>query len=104
MAAEYSVDLCKKLERRFGDLKLHRPFRIERYDAGDELDYEVTPTDVDGLTGRIRLVIEKFVGGGFAGQVYRVRVTESAENTQDILRELQFTADQIDMFQDKGVF
>ena len=77
MAAEYSVDLCKKLEQRFCGLRLHRPFRIERYDAGDELEYDVTPIDAPGTTCRVRLAVEKFVGGGFAGQVYRIRVKQS---------------------------
>jgi len=77
MAAGYSVELCKKLERRFGDLQLHRPYQIERYDAGDELEYEVTPTDAAGTSCSVKLVIEKFVGGGFAGQVYRTRVIAS---------------------------
>jgi hypothetical protein len=49
--------------------------RVVRYDAGSELIYDVT--EVAGTrTARIRVVVEKFVGGGFAGQVYRVKVTE----------------------------
>ena len=68
MAVEYSVDLCKKLERRFADLELHRSFRVERYDAGDELEYDVHPTEANAQTGRVKLAVEKFVGGGFAGQ------------------------------------
>jgi len=54
--------------------------RVVRYDAGSELVYDVT--EVAGTnTARIRAVVEKFVGGGFAGQVYRVKVTEI--NAQD---------------------
>ena len=49
--------------------------RAERYDAGQELTYEVTGIS-DGATGTVRLEIDKFVGGGFAGQVYRVKVLE----------------------------
>ncbi len=85
MAVEYSVELCKKLEQRFGELDLHRPFSVERYDAGDELEYEVTPTIADAVPGRIRLQVEKFVGGGFAGQVYRVRILESEESVENLL-------------------
>jgi hypothetical protein len=85
MAAEYSVELCKRLEKRFGELNLNRPFRIERYDTGDELEYDVTPTDAAGVPGRVKLEIEKFVGGGFAGQVYRVRVTEAEEALDEVL-------------------
>ena len=85
MAAEYSVELCKRLERRFGDLGLHRPLQIERYDAGDELEYDVTPSDAIGTSCRVKLAVEKFVGGGFAGQVYQVRVIESAGTMEQVL-------------------
>ena len=75
MAREYSIETCKTLGARFRDAKLHRPMRVVRYDAGSELIYDVT--EVAGTrTARIRVVVEKFVGGGFAGQVYRVKVTE----------------------------
>lgn len=49
--------------------------RVQRYDAGTELVYDVKA--VAGTNeGRIRAVVEKFVGGGFAGQVYRVKVID----------------------------
>ena len=73
MAVEYSVEVCKTLEKKFGDAQLHRPMRVRRYDVGDRL-----VRDIVGVTrsdsGRVRLAIEKFVGGGFAGQVYQVRI------------------------------
>jgi hypothetical protein len=75
MTREYSIETCKTLGARFRDARLHRPMRVVRYDAGSELVYDVT--EVAGThTARIRMVVEKFVGGGFAGQVYRVKVTE----------------------------
>ena len=78
MTQEYSIETCETLGARFRDQKLHRPMRVVRYDAGRELVYDVT--EVAGTrTARVRVVIEKFVGGGFAGQVYRVRVTEIHE-------------------------
>ena len=49
--------------------------RAERYDAGQELSCEVTGVS-DGAGGQVRLEIDKFVGGGFAGQVYRVKILE----------------------------
>ncbi|MHC4542234.1 MAG: hypothetical protein ACYS74_21020, partial [Planctomycetota bacterium] len=74
MSKDYSVEVCKELEARYRAVKLHRPMRISRYDAGDELTY-----DVSGIaraeTARVHLTVEKFIGGGFAGQVYRVRMT-----------------------------
>ncbi|MDP6544120.1 MAG: hypothetical protein QGH60_09035 [Phycisphaerae bacterium] len=49
--------------------------RAARYDAGQELTYEITGVS-DGAAGKVRLDIDKFVGGGFAGQVYRVNILE----------------------------
>jgi len=49
--------------------------RIERYEAGAELYYHVKGI-VHSDEGRVHLVVEKFVGGGFAGQVYRVRILD----------------------------
>ena len=49
--------------------------QVERYEPGDELVYDVTGVSVR-TGGSIRLVIEEFVGGGFAGQVYRVKVLD----------------------------
>ena len=75
MLEEYSVEACRTLEQKFRLARLHRPMRVARYDAGTELVYDVTGVE-PANRGRIRLVVEKFVGGGFAGQVYRVRVSE----------------------------
>jgi len=49
--------------------------RITRYDAGQELIYDVTEV---GGTGKrqVRLLVERFIGGGFAGQVYKVRLID----------------------------
>ncbi len=100
MSREYSVEVCKELEERFQAAGLHRPMRIRRYDAGTELVYDVTgvgprsclrmplppfllPKEARGQVGaaghedaggRVHLVVERFVGGGFAGQVYQVKV------------------------------
>jgi len=73
MSKEYSVEVCRELEAGFHAAKLHRPMRISRYDAGTELTYDVS---VFGRAEpvKVHLVVEKFVGGGFAGQVYRVKV------------------------------
>ncbi|MDX1387976.1 MAG: hypothetical protein R3344_02235, partial [Acidobacteriota bacterium] len=73
--ADYSVQACRDLEARFHEQRLYRPMRIGRYDAGTELVYDVTPVAPEAAGPvRARLVVERFVGGGFAGQVYRVRV------------------------------
>jgi hypothetical protein len=75
MTIEYSVEVCKKLEDEFRSAGLHRPLRVAQYDAGTELVYDVREVGGENQ-GRIRAVVEKFVGGGFAGQVYRVRIVQ----------------------------
>jgi len=73
MLTDDTVNIYRKLEKRFEDANLHRPMRIERYEAGTELQYDVTGVAAT-TKGRVHLVVEKFVGGGFAGQVYRVKI------------------------------
>jgi len=48
--------------------------RVARYDKGNELEVDATSVG-KSEKARVSLMIEKFVGGGFAGQVYRVKVT-----------------------------
>jgi len=80
MAIEYSLEVHRELEQEFRGAALHRPMRVWRYEAGTELVYHVT--DVAGANkARVRLVIENFVGGGFAGQVYRVKVLDIESET-----------------------
>jgi len=74
MSKEYSVEVCKGLEARYRAANLHRPMRVSRYDEGDELIYDVAGI-VRAETARVHLTVEKFIGGGFAGQVYRVKLT-----------------------------
>lgn len=88
---EYSPDICKKLQAKYTELGLHRPMRVSRYDEGTELVYDVTGLASSTTLGagkpdtaRVRLLIEKFVGGGFAGQVYRVKILEIQNATGPI--------------------
>jgi hypothetical protein len=78
MATEYSVDVCRSLAACVREGRLERPLRRERHDPGDVVTYEVTPVPAGtgGERPRVRLVVESFVGGGFAGQVYRARVLD----------------------------
>jgi hypothetical protein len=71
-ANAYSVETVRELEARFRDQKLLRPPRLRRYEPGQVLDYEVRGVIPDGRA-KIRFEIEKYVGGGYAGQVYKVR-------------------------------
>jgi len=81
MATEYSVEVCKKFEQKIQQAKLYRPEIIDHYDKGDELVYDMTTVD-SAAAARVSLVVEKFVGGGFAGQVYQVRVTAVESDSQ----------------------
>ena len=70
-----SVVVYRQLEKAFHSMALHRPLRYERYEPGTELTYRVSNVK-NASQALVRLVIEKFVGGGFAGQVYRTRLLE----------------------------
>ena len=75
MNIEDSVTTIKRLQQIFQQAELKRPMRVNCYDAGDRLTYDVS--EVTGKnSGKIHLTIDKFVGGGFAGQVYRVKVED----------------------------
>ncbi len=87
MTAEYSAETCKTLEQSFHDAQVHRPMRISRYEAGTELTYKIAGIEPPG-EGTVCLVVEQFVGGGFAGQVYKVRLTK-IENSGGQIAGLQ---------------
>ena len=70
-----SPALRRKLEEQFDGLGLVRPFRRACYDPGERLEYDATGV-VPAREGRITVEVERFVGGGFAGQVYRVRLLD----------------------------
>jgi hypothetical protein len=71
--SDYSVEVCGELQERFRRTGVHRPLRVGRYDPGTELTYQVQGFAGSGPAG-VRLVVERFVGGGFAGQVYQVKI------------------------------
>ena len=73
MTKDYSVETCRELQRRFLDAQVCRPMRVTRYEAGTELTYQVRGFGADPAAA-VGLCVERFVGGGFAGQVYRVKV------------------------------
>ena len=66
---------AEQLERQFEGCELVRPFRRSAYDPGDRLEYSITGV-FPASTGRMAVEVERFVGGGFAGQVYRVELLE----------------------------
>ncbi len=73
MADEYSVTTCRILEQAFRSAGVLRPMRIGRYDSERELTYEITGVS-PAAKAVVRVAVDRFVGGGFAGQVYRVKV------------------------------
>jgi len=73
MASGASVETRQHLIRRFRGAELVRPLRVSRYEAGMERTYDVTGVFPAG-EARVTVGIERFIGGGFAGQVYRVNV------------------------------
>lgn len=81
METEYSVEVCKNLEKQFSQCNLYRPFSREKYDEGDELEYSVTAVTDGQKLARIRVVILKSVGGGFAGQVYQIKLVNIEGST-----------------------
>ena len=73
MAAPYSIETICTLRERFQSTRVHRPMRVTRYEPGDLLHLPVTGV-LPSRQATATVRIEKFVGGGFAGQVYRVFV------------------------------
>ncbi|MBN2685863.1 MAG: hypothetical protein JXR40_11340 [Pontiellaceae bacterium] len=70
----YSTELCRELEQKSKPPELlitHRPARYEKD--------TVLPVDITGvypaIRGKAELTVDKFLGGGFAGQVYRCKLT-----------------------------
>jgi hypothetical protein len=80
--------LTRALEAKFVDCRLVRTFRRAAYDPGDVLEYQITGV-VPRVTARMTVEVERFVGGGFAGQVYRVRLLsiESMDSSADAADE-----------------
>jgi hypothetical protein len=83
MKTDYSVKTCLRLNDVFQNQKILRPQRVQRYDSGTVLSYEIKGV-VPPETARLKLEVEKFVGGGFAGQVYKIKVKDIEPRTGQI--------------------
>ena len=70
----YSVELCKDLERIAQDPQVLIRHRPSRYEKGTVLPVDITGV-YPAIHGKAELTVDKFLGGGFAGQVYRCRLT-----------------------------
>jgi hypothetical protein len=71
---QYSSDLCKQLAATAGDPQLHIKHRPVRYENGTVLQVGITGV-FPAIGGKAELTVDKFLGGGFAGQVYRCKLT-----------------------------
>ncbi len=87
MEYSYSAETCRELEESFRRKNILRPLRIQRYDPGTELDYMIKGV-APAIEARLKLKVEKFVGGGYAGQVYKVKVL-ALETSEDSIEGLQ---------------
>ncbi len=71
----YSLDVGKKLQQVVAEAQIIKHYAPSRYEVGDLLIL-----DLVGVCPNVKVKayfkIEKFVGGGFAGQVYRVKLIE----------------------------
>lgn len=79
MSEEYSIEICNQLKQRFHQQKLYRPLRIKRYDPGTVISLDIEDITT-AASGKVVVTIETYVGGGFAGQVYRVRMVQIDAN------------------------
>jgi len=71
-------NLFKELKLKFTETKVLRKMRVNRYNKGDNLVYNIK--DFENKQGKVTVEIDKFVGGGFAGQVYKVKLIEAEHN------------------------
>ena len=73
----------KLLESEFKKINILRPMKIDRYEDGSVLSYEIESV-TSNIKGKITLKIEKFIGGGFAGQVYKVELIDLDKNIEEL--------------------
>jgi hypothetical protein len=83
MAYTYTTDVIGQLEKTFADCRLKRPMRRDRYEDGTELIYTLEFIE-QAPPAQVKLRIERFVGGGFAGQVYRIQILSLTQNGQSV--------------------
>ncbi|MDH3346445.1 MAG: hypothetical protein OEL75_04595, partial [Kiritimatiellaceae bacterium] len=70
----YSIELCRELTSMAENPLLKIFHRPSRYETGTILPIEITGV-FPAISGTAELTIDKFLGGGFAGQVYRCKLT-----------------------------
>jgi hypothetical protein len=70
----YSSTLCKELSQTANDPQLLIKHRPVRYENGTVLPVDITGV-FPAISGIAELTVDKFLGGGFAGQVYRCKLS-----------------------------
>ena len=70
---EYSVKTIEDLKKIFKSQNIGRPLRERHYDPETEITFAIKGV-FPARQGKVKLKIEKAVGGGYAGQVYKARV------------------------------
>ena len=83
MPAVYDPKTIRALEAFFAEQNVDRPFRRRRYEPGTVFESEVRGVIPDGRA-RAKFEVERFVGGGYAGQVYKIKVLAVADNESRI--------------------
>ena len=73
MVVTYSLETLGQLKELFYQQKLCRPLRFQRYEAGQRLTFEMEGID-PAQKIEVDLEIDRFVGGGYSGQVYKVTI------------------------------
>lgn len=73
MVASYSQETLGRLKDLFYEQKLHRPLRIQGYEIGQRLAFTMEGID-PAQKMEIELEVDRFVGGGYSGQVYKVKI------------------------------
>lgn len=71
----YSLEVCRELEQIVEQSNLLKHYKLSRYEVGDQLEYDLIGVCPD-VKFKGLFEVEKFVGGGFAGQVYRVKLIQ----------------------------
>jgi hypothetical protein len=84
----YSLEVCKKLRQTVDEAQTIRQYSPSRYDVEDMLNLNLIGVCPD-VKAKAIFKIEKFVGGGFAGQVYRVKLIKIESNHFSGLKGLE---------------
>ena len=80
MVASYSLETLGKLKDLFYEQRLQRPLRIQRYEAGQRLTFKTEGIERDQKSD-IELEVDRFVGGGYSGQVYKTKILRIESDT-----------------------